>query len=259
MLDRHRRAFDAASLGLEEGGAHRYRRKDEAHAYEPGVVKALHALIRSGERLDSRKYSQLIEERAPLAVRDLFRFRESPTADIALDEVESASAIFARFSTAAMSLGSLSPEAHAALAIAMNRIGAWSNSGEGGEAEENYWRDLPGGDRANHRIKQVASGRFGVTTDYLVAAEELQIKIAQGSKPGEGGQLPGRKVVAHIARVRHSPQGVTLISPPPHHDIYSIEDLAQLVHDLKRVNPCADGERETRFVFRHRHDRGGRG
>ncbi len=238
VLDRHGRAYHEAFIDLEEGGAHRYRRSGEAHAFEPPVVKALHALIRSGERLDARRYSELIEQRTPIAVRDLLRFRKAATA-VALNEVEPVASIFKRFSTAAMSLGSLSPEAHGALAIAMNRTAGRSNSGEGGEAEENYWRDLPGGDRANHRIKQVASARFGVTTDYLVAAEELQIKIAQGSKPGEGGQLPGRKVVAHIARVRHSPEGVTLISPPPHHDIYSIEDLAQLIHDLKRVNPDA--------------------
>ena len=238
VLDRHRGAYHESFTDLEEGGAHRYRRSGEAHAFEPPVVKALHALIRSGERLDARRYSDLVEQRAPIAVRDLLKFREAE-APLALDEVEPVASIFGRFSTAAMSLGSLSPEAHGALAIAMNRTAGRSNSGEGGEACENYWRDLPGGDRANHRIKQVASARFGVTTDYLVSALELQIKIAQGSKPGEGGQLPGRKVVAHIARVRHSPEGVTLISPPPHHDIYSIEDLAQLIHDLKRVNPDA--------------------
>lgn len=238
VLDRHGRAYHEAFTDLDEGGAHRYRRSGEAHAFEPPVVKALHALIRSGERLDARRYSELVEQRSPIAVRDLLRFREARE-PLALGEVEPVASIFGRFSTAAMSLGSLSPEAHRALAIAMNRTAGRSNSGEGGEAEENYWRDLPGGDHANHRIKQVASARFGVTADYLVAAEELQIKIAQGSKPGEGGQLPGRKVVAHIARVRHSPEGVTLISPPPHHDIYSIEDLAQLIHDLKRVNPAA--------------------
>jgi len=238
VLDLHARAFDESFTDLEEGGAHRYRRGGEVHAFEPKVVKALHSLIRSGERLDARRYSELIEQRSPIAVRDLLRFREAKT-EVSLEEVEPVASIFRRFSTAAMSLGSLSPEAHEALAIAMNRTAARSNSGEGGEAEENYWSHRPGGDHANHRIKQVASARFGVTTDYLVAAEELQIKIAQGSKPGEGGQLPGRKVVAHIARVRHSPEGVTLISPPPHHDIYSIEDLAQLIHDLKRVNPAA--------------------
>ena len=237
-LDRHGRAYAEDFKGLEEGGAHRYRRHGEAHAFEPPVIKALHALIRSGETLDARRYSELIEQRSPIAVRDLLRFKEGESA-VPIEEVEPARSIFRRFSTAAMSLGSLSPEAHRALAIAMNRTQGRSNSGEGGEGLENYWSDLPGGDLANHRIKQVASARFGVTAEYLVAAEEIQIKIAQGSKPGEGGQLPGRKVVAHIARVRHSPEGVTLISPPPHHDIYSIEDLAQLIHDLKRVNPDA--------------------
>jgi glutamate synthase (ferredoxin) len=240
VMDLHGRAFRPAFVDLEEGSAHRYRRKGEVHAFEPSVIKALHALVRTGERLEAKQYSRLIGERPPLAVRDLIQLRDPHGSQVALSEVEPVTAIFPRFSTAAMSLGSLSPEAHAALAIAMNRIGARSNSGEGGEAEENYWRDLPGGGTPNHRIKQVASARFGVTTDYLVAAAELQIKIAQGSKPGEGGQLPGAKVVGHIARVRHAPEGVTLISPPPHHDIYSIEDLAQLVHDLKRVNPSAE-------------------
>jgi glutamate synthase domain-containing protein 3 len=153
--------------------------------------------------------------------------------------VEPVEAIFPRFTTAAMSLGALSPEAHEVLAIAMNRLGGRSNSGEGGEPAESFWRTRTGGDCANNRIKQVASARFGVTAEYLAAAEEIQIKMAQGSKPGEGGQLPGHKVSAHIARVRHAPAGATLISPPPHHDIYSIEDLAQLVYDLKRVNAAA--------------------
>jgi glutamate synthase (ferredoxin) len=240
VLKLHAHAFRPEFVDLEEGSAHRYRRNGEVHAFEPKVIKALHSLVRTGERLQARQYSELIEERPPVAVRDLVRLRDLSAQSIPLSAVEPLAAIFPRFSTAAMSLGSLSPEAHAALAIAMNRIGARSNSGEGGEAHENYWRDLPGGGTPNHQIKQVASARFGVTTDYLVAAAELQIKIAQGSKPGEGGQLPGAKVVEHIARVRHSPEGVTLISPPPHHDIYSIEDLAQLVHDLKRVNPSAE-------------------
>jgi glutamate synthase domain-containing protein 2/glutamate synthase domain-containing protein 1/glutamate synthase domain-containing protein 3 len=239
-LDLHAHAFREDFAGLEEGSAHRYRRKGEVHAFEPNVIKALHALVRTGERLEAKEYSRLVGERPPVAVRDLVQLRDASGSRLPLSAVEPAAAIFPRFSTAAMSLGSLSPEAHATLAVAMNRIGARSNSGEGGEAEENFWRDLPGGGTPNHRIKQVASARFGVTTDYLVAASELQIKIAQGSKPGEGGQLPGAKVVGHIARVRHAPEGVTLISPPPHHDIYSIEDLAQLVHDLKRVNPTAE-------------------
>src|SRR3989441_1283157 len=157
---------------------------------------------------------------------------------IPLDEVEPAEEIRRRFVSTAMSLGALSPEAHRTLAIGMNRMGARSNSGEGGEDPDTY-ASLENGDRADNRIKQVASGRFGVTTHYLMRADELEIKIAQGSKPGEGGQLPAHKVTALIARLRHSVPGVPLISPPPHHDIYSIEDLAQLIHDLKQVNPHA--------------------
>ncbi len=237
VLERHASAFGEASDELDEGGLHRYRRNGEAHAFEPPVVKALHAAIRSGERLDFKRYEEIVASRPAIALRDLFRL--VPAAPVALDQVEPKESLFRRFSTAAMSLGALSPEAHQTLAIAMNRLGGRSNSGEGGEPPENFWRTLASGDRANHSVKQVASARFGVTTEYLVAAEELQIKIAQGSKPGEGGQLPGGKVAAHIARVRHSPVGVTLISPPPHHDIYSIEDLAQLIYDLKRVNPQA--------------------
>src|SRR3989454_5087204 len=157
---------------------------------------------------------------------------------IPLEEVEPAEAIRTRFITTAMSLGALSPDAHRTLAIGMNRMGAKSNCGEGGEDPDTY-APLANGDRADNRIKQVASARFGVTTQYLMRADELEIKIAQGSKPGEGGQLPGHKVTALIARLRHSVPGVPLISPPPHHDIYSIEDLAQLIHDLKQVNPHA--------------------
>ena len=237
VLARHREAFGSAARALDEGSLHRYRQKGEAHAYEPPVVKALHAAIRAGERLEYRRYAELVHSRSPIAVRDLLEVR--PGAGVPLDEVEPVESIFPRFMTAAMSLGALSPEAQHVLAVAMNRIGGRSNSGEGGEPAELHWQVLPDGDRASNRIKQVASARFGVTASYLMAADELQIKMAQGSKPGEGGQLPGHKVAPHIARVRHSPPGVTLISPPPHHDIYSIEDLAQLVYDLKRVNPAA--------------------
>jgi glutamate synthase domain-containing protein 2/glutamate synthase domain-containing protein 1/glutamate synthase domain-containing protein 3 len=236
VLARHARAFGEAR-DLEEGGEFRYRKGAEAHAFEPRVVKALHAALRGGTRLDYRRYAELVESRPPIALRDLLRLRAG--AAIPLEEVEPAEALFPRFATSAMSLGALSPEAHRMLAVAMNRLGGRSNSGEGGEPAEHFWRSLPGGLSASHHTKQVASARFGVTTEYLVAARELQIKMAQGSKPGEGGQLPGAKVAAHIARVRHSPIGVTLISPPPHHDIYSIEDLAQLIHDLKRVNADA--------------------
>ena len=238
LLARHRDAFGPPDAGaLDEGGLHRYRQRGEAHAYEPKVIRALHAAIRDERRLDYRAYADLVHSRAPLALRDLMEFR--PGTPVALDEVEPATAILPRFTSAAMSLGALSPEAQQVIAIAMNRMGARSNSGEGGEPSDLYWKVLPGGDRPSNRTKQVASGRFGVTAEYLMAADELQIKMAQGSKPGEGGQLPGHKVAPHIARVRHATPGTTLISPPPHHDIYSIEDLAQLIYDLKRVNPAA--------------------
>src|SRR5437773_1167292 len=177
-----------------------------------------------------------VAARVPASPRDLLAFRAGTP--IALEEVEPAEEIRRRFVSTAMSLGALSPEAHRTLAIGMNRMGARSNSGEGGEDPDTY-APLENGDRADNRIKQVASGRFGVTTHYLMRADELEIKMAQGSKPGEGGQLPGHKVTALIARLRHSVPGVPLISPPPHHDIYSIEDLAQLIHDLKQVNPHA--------------------
>jgi glutamate synthase domain-containing protein 2/glutamate synthase domain-containing protein 1/glutamate synthase domain-containing protein 3 len=236
-LDRHRRAFAAASDHLDEGSLHRYRRNGEVHAFEPSVVKALHAAIRTGTSLDYKSYAALVHLRAPVVLRDLLEFRAAEA--IPLDEVEPVEAILPRFMTSAMSLGALSPEAQQTLAIAMNRIGGRSNSGEGGEAPEMFSTVLPGDDRPYNKIKQVASARFGVTAEYLVAADELQIKMAQGSKPGEGGQLPGHKVAPHIARVRHAPEGATLISPPPHHDIYSIEDLAQLVYDLKQVNAQA--------------------
>ena len=175
-----------------------------------------------------------------------------------MEEVESADEIRRRFTTAGMSLGALSPEAHEALAIAMNRIGGKSNSGEGGE-DPNRFKVRPNGDNANSAIKQIASGRFGVTAAYLASAKEIEIKMAQGAKPGEGGQLPGHKVSAIIARLRHTVPGVMLISPPPHHDIYSIEDLAQLIHDLKEVNPRAKITREARRRGGRRHRRRRRG
>jgi glutamate synthase (ferredoxin) len=238
VLSRHGDAYaPEAPRDLEEGGLHRYRQKGEAHAFEPKVVRALHDAARSTSRLSYRRFAEIVASRDPLAVRDLLEFRRGKP--LPLDAVEPLESLFPRFMTAAMSLGALSPEVQQTLAIAMNRIGGRSNSGEGGEPSELYWKVLPGGDRATHRIKQVASARFGVTAEYLMAADELQIKIAQGSKPGEGGQLPGHKVAPHIARLRHASPGITLISPPPHHDIYSIEDLAQLIYDLKRVNPAA--------------------
>jgi glutamate synthase (ferredoxin) len=236
-LVRHRAAFATEAPALEDGGWHRFRKDGEAHAYEPKVIKALHTAIKTGAKLDYRAYSDLVHARAPLALRDLMEFKLGEA--IPLADVEPVDAILPRFMSAAMSLGSLSPEAQQTIAIAMNRIGARSNSGEGGEQHDLHWKPAPGAERASARIKQVASGRFGVTAAYLMSADQLQIKMAQGSKPGEGGQIPGAKVTEHIARVRHAVAGTTLISPPPHHDIYSIEDLAQLIYDLKSVNPAA--------------------
>ena len=174
----------------------------------------------------------------PIHLRDLLDFKPLRDADLPLDEVESITSIRKRFVTPGMSLGALSPEAHKALNVAMNRIGAKSDSGEGGE-DPKHFHPEPNGDNPSAKIKQVASGRFGVTAEYLNHCQELEIKVAQGAKPGEGGQLPGFKVTEMIAKLRHSTPGVTLISPPPHHDIYSIEDLAQLIYDLKQINPDA--------------------
>ncbi len=196
-----------------------------------------------------------------LTVRGLFRIKtaeEDGRTPVPLDEVEPAVSIVKRFSTGAMSYGSISREAHTTLAIAMNRIGGKSNTGEGGEESDRYKR-LPNGDSMRSAIKQVASGRFGVTAEYLVNSDMMQIKMAQGAKPGEGGQLPGHKVDAVIAKVRHSTQGVGLISPPPHHDIYSIEDLKQLVYDLKNVNPQAQVSVKLVSEVGRRHGRGGGG
>ncbi len=236
-LARHHAAFADVVPSLEDGGWHRFRKDGEAHAYEPRVIKALHTAIRSGTRLDYRAYSELVHARAPLALRDLMELKTCEP--IPLTDVEPVCDILPRFMSAAMSLGSLSPEAQQTIAVAMNSIGARSNSGEGGESRDLHWNASPDDVRTSARIKQVASGRFGVTAAYLMSADELQIKMAQGSKPGEGGQIPGVKVTEHIARVRHAVAGTTLISPPPHHDIYSIEDLAQLIYDLKSVNPAA--------------------
>lgn len=217
--------------GHASGGFYKHRRGEDLHVTGPKVVLDLQKSVRSGEADGWQKYLDTINDRPPALVRDLMTFvRGEP---IHVEEVESAETIMRRFTTAAMSLGALSKEAHEALAVAMNMIGARSNSGEGGEDPERY------GTKRNSAIKQVASGRFGVTPAYLNSAEELQIKMAQGSKPGEGGQLPGHKVTEEIARLRHTEMGLTLISPPPHHDIYSIEDLAQLIYDLKAFKPTA--------------------
>ena len=220
------------ALPLRAGGLYKYIHGGEYHMYNPDVIASLQLAVRSGNAKDYRTYADHVDHRPPSALRDLLEPQPAGAA-IALDQVEPIEVILKRFDSAGMSLGALSPEAHEALAIAMNRLGARSNSGEGGEDPARY------GTEKMSKIKQVASGRFGVTPTYLVNAEVLQIKVAQGAKPGEGGQLPGHKVDATIARLRYAKPGIGLISPPPHHDIYSIEDLAQLIHDLKEVNPAA--------------------
>ncbi|HEX4025347.1 MAG TPA: glutamate synthase large subunit [Steroidobacteraceae bacterium] len=219
-------------VGVDQGGIYRFVHGGEYHMYNPDVIAALQAAVVSGEYEHYRLYARLVNERPAAALRDLLALKRA-AAPIPLEEVEPIEAVLVRFDGAGMSLGALSPEAHEALAIAMNRLGGRSNSGEGGEDPARY------GTERNSKIKQVASGRFGVTPEYLTNAEVLQIKIAQGAKPGEGGQLPGHKVNEMIARLRFARPGVGLISPPPHHDIYSIEDLAQLIFDLKQVNPRA--------------------
>ncbi|MES2882890.1 MAG: glutamate synthase-related protein, partial [Bacteroidota bacterium] len=221
---------------LPVGGIYQWKRKGEAHLFNPQTIHLLQYATRMNEYSTFKKYSKLVNEQAlkTCTLRNLFQFKRNRAA-ISIDEVEPATAIYKRFATGAMSFGSISHEAHATLAIAMNRIGAKSNTGEGGEDEMRY-ELLPNGDSMRSSIKQVASARFGVTSNYLTMADELQIKMAQGAKPGEGGQLPGHKVDEWIGKVRHSTPGVGLISPPPHHDIYSIEDLAQLIFDLKNAN-----------------------
>ncbi|WP_371194904.1 glutamate synthase large subunit [Glaciecola sp. SC05] len=217
---------------ISHGGLLKYVHGGEYHAYNPDVVKTLQQAVVSGEYSDYQVFASLVNDRNPSHLRDLMGLKyDLPPVDIS--EVESAEKLFPRFDTAAMSIGALSPEAHEALAIAMNRLGGQSNSGEGGEDPKRFNTEK------NSKIKQVASGRFGVTPHYLMNANVIQIKVAQGAKPGEGGQLPGDKVNKYIAELRFSVPGVTLISPPPHHDIYSIEDLAQLIFDLKQVNPKA--------------------
>ncbi|MFZ2990997.1 glutamate synthase-related protein, partial [Ideonella sp.] len=267
-LRNHRAAFGDDPLletMLETGGEYAWRARGEEHMWTPDAIAKLQHSTRSGKFDTYKEYAQLINDqnRRHLTLRGLFEFKLDPSKAIPLDEVESAAEIVKRFATGAMSLGSISTEAHSTLAIAMNRIGGKSNTGEGGEDPARYRNELKGipitqgtkvsdvvgtdvieadyelkdGDSLRSRIKQVASGRFGVTTEYLVSADQIQIKMAQGAKPGEGGQLPGGKVSEYIGRLRHSVPGVGLISPPPHHDIYSIEDLAQLIHDLKNVAP----------------------
>ncbi len=265
VLELHQGAFPAAAAepevaprkpakggGLPDRGIYRFRKAGEYHSLNPDVFKALHKAVRTESFEAFQEYVKAVEGRPPTSIRDLLDYRRAE-APVPLDEVEPIESIVTRFTTQAMSHGSVSRETHEAIAIAMNRLGGKSNAGEGGEdparfkpfdadrPERSYsptWHPKAG-DNANSAIKQVASGRFGVTPAYLANAREIEIKMAQGSKPGEGGQIPGFKVTAEIASIRHAVEGVTLISPPPHHDIYSIEDLAQLIYDLKRVNPNA--------------------
>ncbi|MDM4767718.1 glutamate synthase-related protein [Pelomonas sp. SE-A7] len=253
---------------LEAGGEYAWRTRGEEHMWTPDAIAKLQHSARSGKFDTYKEYAQIINDQSKrhMTLRGLFEFKFDPTKAIPVEEVESAADIVRRFATGAMSLGSISTEAHATLAVAMNRIGGKSNTGEGGEDPARYRNELKGikitagtkvsdvignkviavdyelkeGDSLRSKIKQVASGRFGVTTEYLVSADQIQIKMAQGAKPGEGGQLPGGKVSEYIGMLRYSVPGVGLISPPPHHDIYSIEDLAQLIHDLKNVNDKAD-------------------
>jgi glutamate synthase (NADPH) large chain len=240
---RHRDAYGSAPVyknALDVGGEMSNRIRGEEHVWTSETISAIQHATRSGDPKKYREFADMVHQQNEqlMNLRGLFRFKAATGGPIPLDEVEPATTIAKRFCTGAMSFGALSAEAHSTLAIAMNRIGGKSNSGEGGEESERFVR-LENGDSKRSAIKQVASGRFGVTTEYLVNGDEIQIKMAQGAKPGEGGQLPGHKVDTTIARVRHSTPGVGLISPPPHHDIYSIEDLAQLIHDLKNVNPQA--------------------
>jgi glutamate synthase (NADPH/NADH) large chain len=269
-IRQHKAAFGNDPLlqrMLEAGGDYAWRARGEEHMWTPDAIAKLQHATRGNSWATYKEYAQLINDqsRRHMTLRGLFEFRIDPAQAIAVEEVEPAAEIVKRFATGAMSLGSISTEAHATLAIAMNRIGGKSNTGEGGEDENRYRNELKGipvrsgatlrseigaenveidlplqeGDSLRSRIKQVASGRFGVTAEYLVSADQIQIKMAQGAKPGEGGQLPGGKVSDYIGKQRHSVPGVGLISPPPHHDIYSIEDLAQLIHDLKNVAPHA--------------------
>ncbi|NJC35191.1 glutamate synthase (NADPH/NADH) large chain [Sphingomonas jejuensis] len=234
---RHEAAFDRAVATLPVGGFYRQRPGGESHGWTAPLMHLLQTAVSTDSYSTYLRFSRGVAELPPATIRDLLELNEAPT-PLPIEAVEPVTAIRKRFVTPGMSLGALSPEAHETLAIAMNRMGAKAVSGEGGEDPERF-RPKPGGDNANSGIKQIASGRFGVTAEYLGAAEELEIKVAQGAKPGEGGQLPGFKVTEMIAKLRHATPGVTLISPPPHHDIYSIEDLAQLIYDLKQINPRA--------------------
>jgi len=234
---RHDAAFDSAVATMPIGGFYRQRHTGETHAYSADLMHLLQTAVATNSYSTYLQFSRGVSKLPPVYLRDLFEFNY-PDQGVAVEQVEAITAIRKRFVTPGMSLGALSPEAHETLAIAMNRIGAKAVSGEGGEDRSRY-QPYENGDNANSGIKQIASGRFGVNAEYLNACEEIEIKVAQGAKPGEGGQLPGFKVTELIARLRHATPGVSLISPPPHHDIYSIEDLAQLIYDLKQINPVA--------------------
>ena len=238
VTELHARAWSAEQLTLPVGGFYKLRRRGEAHGFEANLIHTLQSAVASGSYATYKRYADAVRRARPISLRDLLDFRTEGRAPIPVEEVESITEIRKRLVAPGISLGALSPEAHETLSIAMNRIGARSDSGEGGEDPARA-RPRANGDNASSAIKQIASGRFGVTAEYLNACREIEIKIAQGAKPGEGGQLPGFKVSGLIARLRHATPGVTLISPPPHHDIYSIEDLAQLIYDLKQINPDA--------------------
>jgi glutamate synthase domain-containing protein 2/glutamate synthase domain-containing protein 1/glutamate synthase domain-containing protein 3 len=231
-LERHAAAFAPDAQELRDLGLYRFRQRGEQHASSPELVRRMHKFIRQPSAENYQAYSELARQRVAVSIRDLLEL--NPAAAVPVDCVDSEASVLSRFCTQAMSLGAISPETHRTLSIAMNRLGGRSNTGEGGEDPTVYENS-----EANNRVKQVASARFGVTAEYLVQADELEIKIAQGAKPGEGGQLPAGKVTAYIAKLRHAVPGMTLISPPPHHDIYSIEDLAQLIYDLRAINPKA--------------------
>ncbi|TDD04353.1 glutamate synthase large subunit [Saccharopolyspora terrae] len=245
VAERHRRAYpvdgvQAPHRTLAVGGEYQWRREGEPHLFNPKTVFKLQHSTRSGRYEVFKEYTQAVDDQSRdlMTLRGLFKFRDGVRKPVPVDEVEPVSSIVKRFATGAISYGSISQEMHETLAIAMNRLGGKSNTGEGGEDADRFTPDA-NGDSRRSAIKQVASGRFGVTSEYLVNADDIQIKMAQGAKPGEGGQLPGGKVYPWVAKTRHSTPGVGLISPPPHHDIYSIEDLAQLIHDLKNANPQA--------------------
>ncbi|MBI0432319.1 glutamate synthase large subunit [Roseomonas sp. KE0001] len=238
LLALHAKAWGGEAAVLPVGGLYKLRRRGEAHAFEGSLIHMLQSAVETDSYQIFKRYSEGVRKLPPVALRDLLDFRMTGRKPVPIEEVESITEIRKRLIAPGISLGALSPEAHETLSIAMNRIGARSDSGEGGEDPERA-RPRPNGDNANSAIKQISSGRFGVTAEYLNNCREIEIKVAQGAKPGEGGQLPGFKVTGLIAKLRHSTPGVTLISPPPHHDIYSIEDLAQLIYDLKQINPEA--------------------